>query len=87
MNVFTFPSLKDTQGWVLHEAAHAGKPIVIIDKEVSEVVKDGVNGYFAENNPESVAEKVIAILKSPKNKQNLVLKVRSWLINLRSAVK
>ena len=66
MNVFTFPSLKDTQGWVLHEAAHAGKPIVIIDKEVSEVVKDGVNGYFAENNPESVAEKVIAILKSPK---------------------
>ncbi len=66
MSVFTFPSLKDTQGWVLHEAAHAGKPIVIIDKEVSEVVKDGVNGYFAENNPESVAEKVIAILKSPK---------------------
>ena len=58
MSVFTFPSLKDTQGWVLHEAAHAGKPIVIIDKEVSEVVKDGVNGYFAENNPESVAEKV-----------------------------
>ena len=39
MNVFTFPSLKDTQGWVLHEAAHAGKPIVIIDKEVSEVVE------------------------------------------------
>ena len=37
MNVFTFPSLKDTQGWVLHEAAHAGKPIVIIDKGVSEV--------------------------------------------------
>ena len=66
MNVFTFPSLKDTQGWVLHEAAHAGKPIVIIDKEVSEVVKDGVNGYFAEDTPESVAEKVISVLKSPK---------------------
>ena len=49
MKVFTFPSLKDTQGWVLHEAAHAGKPIVIIDTEVSEVVKDGINGYFAEN--------------------------------------
>ena len=66
MKVFTFPSLKDTQGWVLHEAAHAGKPIVIIDTEVSEVVKDGINGYFAENTPESVAEKVISILKSPK---------------------
>ena len=66
MKVFTFPSLKDTQGWVLHEAAHAGKPIVIIDKEVSEVVKDGINGYFAENTPESVAEKVISILRSPK---------------------
>lgn len=44
----------------------ASNTVIISVKEVSEVVKDGVNGYFAENNPESVAEKVIAILKSPK---------------------
>ena len=33
MDVFTFPSLKDTQAWVLHEAALAQLPIVLIDRE------------------------------------------------------
>lgn len=65
LDVFTFPSLKDTQGWVLHEAAHAGKPIVIIDRDLSEVVEDGKNGYFARNNAADVARKVTELLKSP----------------------
>lgn len=69
LDVFTFPSLKDTQGWVLHEAAHAGKPIVIIDQGVSEVVKDSVNGYFAENTPESIAEKTISLLADPEKRR------------------
>lgn len=46
MDVFTFPSLKDTQGWVLHEAAHAGLPIMLLDKGLSEVVRHGKNGYI-----------------------------------------
>ena len=57
-DVFTFPSLKDTQGWVIHEAAHAGLPIVLIDKELSEVVRDGENGFFAENTKDSMAHYV-----------------------------
>ena len=65
MNVFTFPSLKDTQGWVLHEAAHASLPIVLIDRGVSEVVEDGKNGYFAENQADDFADKVITLLSSP----------------------
>ncbi len=69
LDVFIFPSLKDTQGWVLHEAAHAGKPIVIIDQGVSEVVKDGLNGYFAENTPESIAEKTISLLVDPEKRR------------------
>ena len=69
LDVFTFPSLKDTQGWVLHEAAHAGKPIVIIDQGVSEVVKDSVNGYSAENTPESIAEKTISLLADPEKRR------------------
>ncbi len=68
-DIFTFPSLKDTQGWVLHEAAHARLPIVLIDRELSEVVRDGENGYFAENTPESIAENVIKLCKSPKQCQ------------------
>lgn len=60
--VFAFPSLKDTQGWVLHEAAHAGLPIVLIDQDLSEVVRESVNGYFAKNTAESFAEKIVKIL-------------------------
>lgn len=65
LDVFAFPSLKDTQGWVLHEAAHAKLPIVLIDQGVSEVVRDGENGYFAKNNPTDFARKVIDLLSSP----------------------
>lgn len=69
LDVFTFPSLKDTQGWVLHEAAHAHLPIVLIDREVSEVVADGNSGYFARNNATDVARKVIDLLRSPAKRK------------------
>ena len=69
LDVFVFPSLKDTQGWVLHEAAHARLPIVLIDREVSEVVEDGKNGYFAKNNATDVARKVVSLLSDAKKRE------------------
>ena len=63
MEVFVFPSLKDTQGWVLHEAAHTGLPIVLIDQKVTQVVRDGENGYFVENTPEDMSDRVIELLE------------------------
>ena len=65
-NVFAFPSLTDTQGLVLHEAAHAGLPFVIVDRYVSEVVRDGENGFVARNNPAHFAECVIKLLEDKK---------------------
>lgn len=65
LDVFVFTSLKDTQGWVLHEAAHARKPIVLVDPELSEVVIDGENGYLAKNNATDIARKVTILLRSP----------------------
>ena len=62
MKLFVFPSLKDTQGWVLHEAAHAGLPIVLIDKKVSEVVINNENGLFARNNATDVARQISQLL-------------------------
>lgn len=64
-DVFVFPSLKDTQGWVLHEAAHARLPIVLIDRQLSEVAYDGINALFANNNATDVARKVRELLGSP----------------------
>lgn len=63
LDVFVFPSLKDTQGWVLHEAAHAGLPIVIIDKKLSEVVIDQQNGLYANNTASDVARKIETLLE------------------------
>lgn len=66
MSVFVFPSLTDTQGWVIHEAAHAGLPLVLLDKELSEVVEPGVNGLYAENDAGDIAQNLIKLLSSPK---------------------
>ncbi|MGH7196331.1 MAG: glycosyltransferase [Candidatus Saccharimonadales bacterium] len=60
--VLAFPSLTDTQGLVLHEAAQSGLPIVMIDQEVTEVVHNGENGYFCQNDPADMAAKVAAVL-------------------------
>jgi len=65
-DVFVFPSLTDTQGLVLNEAAHAGLPFVILDPEVTLVVEDGVNGLVARNTVVDIANKVTTLLKSPK---------------------
>ncbi|HKX72901.1 MAG TPA: glycosyltransferase [Candidatus Saccharimonadales bacterium] len=62
-DVFVFPSLTDTQSLALHEAAGAGLPIVMIDEPVTEVVHDGVNGYFCKNDPIDMAAKVLDVLE------------------------
>ena len=69
LDVFAVPSLKDTQGWVLHEAAHAGLPIVLVDKELSEVVQDGVNGFIANDNPTSFGQAIITLLEDADKRQ------------------
>ncbi|MCB9819714.1 glycosyltransferase [Candidatus Nomurabacteria bacterium] len=62
LDVFVFPSLKDTQGWVLHEAAHAGLPIVLIDKKLSEVAVNKENALYAKNNPTDLARQILILL-------------------------
>ncbi len=61
-DVFVFPSLTDTQGLVLNEAAHAGLPFVIVDPDVSLVVENGKNGLLARNTVVDIAEKVTSLL-------------------------
>jgi glycosyltransferase involved in cell wall biosynthesis len=62
--IFAFPSLTDTQGLVLNEAAYAGLPIVMIDSEITEVVKDRINGRIAKSNAKDFANKLLEILNS-----------------------
>ena len=65
-SVFVFPSLTDTQAWVLHEATHASLPVVMIDPELSEVVIDNENGYIVPNSVNDFAEAVLRILGNDK---------------------
>ena len=69
MDVFVFPSLTDTQGWVIHEAALAGLPLVLIDRDLSEVLEVGVNGAYANNNVEDLAKVLIDLLAHPKKRK------------------
>ena len=62
-DVFAFPSLTDTQALVLHEAAHAGLPIVSVDAELKLVIDEGVNGLFARPSPESLARVLVRMLR------------------------
>ena len=77
MDVFTFPSLKDTQGWVLHEAAHAGLPILLIDRYVSEVVKHGRNGYYVSDSPEDMSDRIIELLNDDELRSKMAAESRA----------
>lgn len=65
MDVFLFPSMTDTQGLAIHEAALAGCPLILVDTMLSEVLVDGENGYIANENGLSIARKTVEILDNP----------------------
>lgn len=65
-DVFSFPSLTDTQGLVVHEAALAGLPLVLVDTEVSELLIPGETGFYARNNPRNMATTLAKVLTLPK---------------------
>jgi glycosyltransferase involved in cell wall biosynthesis len=66
-DMFVFTSLTDTQALVLHEAAHAGLPIVLTDHELRLVVDPGVNALLARPNPVSLAHSIVEMLHALKD--------------------
>jgi glycosyltransferase involved in cell wall biosynthesis len=64
--VFAFPSTADTQALVVNEAAWAATPIVMVDRNISQIVEDGVSGLYAANSPEGLAEKISTLLDRPE---------------------
>lgn len=70
-SVFAFPSQTDTQGLVINEAACAGVPIVMVDRDITEVVRDGVSGLFAKNNARDFATKLLRILQDDQLRHQL----------------
>lgn len=55
-DLFVFPSIYDTSSLVLREAAAMATPAVVTAQSCpAEVVRDGENGFLAENTPQSLA--------------------------------
>ena len=62
-DLFIFPSVYDNAPLVIREAAACRCPAVVIrGSSSSEILEDGETGFFAEENPESVAEVIAAAL-------------------------
>ncbi len=61
-DVFVFPSLTDTQALVLHEAAHAGLPLIVCDTQLDLVLEDKVNGEFCEATPDALAGAMLRMM-------------------------
>jgi len=66
-DVFCFPSLTDTQGLVLHEAAHAGLPFISCDPELDLVVKAGVNAELCTASPDAMAGAMLRMVDKVKD--------------------
>lgn len=63
MDVFVFPSMTDTQGWAVHEAALAGLPLILLDTKLSEVIEPGESGVYADNDAHDIANHVIDLFE------------------------
>ncbi|PJB51551.1 hypothetical protein CO101_01645 [Candidatus Berkelbacteria bacterium CG_4_9_14_3_um_filter_39_23] len=66
-DLFTFPSVTDTQAIVILEAMIAGAVPVAVNKlGPTDFVKNGYNGYLTSNNPTKFSQAVIKLIKNPK---------------------
>ena len=69
-DILCVPSLQESFGGVYTEAWSFSKPVIGCNiPAVADVVSDGVDGYLVEQNPDSIAEKLIELLMDPVNAQ------------------
>lgn len=62
-DLFLFPSLYDTAGLVVREAAAAGTPSLLVRGScAAECVRDGENGFLCEDDPKSICDTIVRIM-------------------------
>ena len=67
-DLFLFPSLYDTAGLVVREAAAAGTPSLLIENScAAEGITDGENGFLCKNTPEDICACMERALKTAKS--------------------
>ena len=67
-DLFLFPSLFDNAPLVVREAAAFRTPSVLIrGSTAAEVIRDGENGFLAEEDADDFAAKIVRILENPRS--------------------
>jgi len=69
-DVFAFPSMVETQAFVLNEAAHEGLPLLVSDPDVNPVVCEGQSALVVPHDPHSYAA-ALARLQDPQLRTRL----------------
>jgi len=75
-DIFIFPSLTDTQGIVLNEAAYYNLPIIYLDNQISEITVDKVSALRCQNNKQDLAKKIIFLINNPNKAKALARNAR-----------
>ena len=71
-DLFVHPSYVESQGLTVLEAMALGVPCVVTkSRGPCEFIEDGVNGLLTEQSPESLTEKVLAILNDKELYQRI----------------
>lgn len=75
--LFVFPSLYDTSGLVVREAAVMETPSVVVqDTAPAEVVTDGVNGFVCEDTTEALTDVLRRALSQPERTRAMGIEAR-----------
>ena len=83
-DLFVFPSLYDTAGLVVQEAAALGTPAVMArEASAAVVIRDGENGFLTDNDPDKLAELLRTLIHDPARVHRAGVQagkslVRSW---------
>ena len=83
-DLFVFPSLYDTAGLVVQEAAALGTPSVMArEASAAVVIRDGENGFLTDNDPDKLAELLRGLIHDPARVHRVGVQagktlVRSW---------
>ena len=76
-DLFLFPSVYDTDGIVVKEAAAEGTPALVIrNTGAAEQIEEGVNGYALDENTDKFADKIEELYQLKKKSPNEYLKLR-----------
>ena len=83
-DLFVFPSLYDTAGLVVQEAAALGTPSVMArEATAASVLTEGVNGFLTDNDPDKMAQLLRELIHDPARVHRVGVQagktlVRSW---------